>query len=109
MSAAARAELLAFPGGVRCQAAYALRVAEEGEVHPAAKPLKGFGGASVMEVVLDDSGDTYRVMYTVQFKEVTVLLHAFEKKSKKGIATPKGNMKLIEKRLMAAKEMYGGR
>lgn len=103
------AELMAFPGDVRCQAAYALRVAQEGAMHPAAKPLKGFGGASVLEVVLDDVGDTYRVIYTVQFKDITVLLHAFQKKAKRGIATPKSTMKLIEQRLKAAKQMFGGR
>lgn len=106
---AARDELLAFPGDVRCDAAYALRVAEEGKKHPAAKPLKGFNGASVLEIVLDDDGNTYRAIYTVKFSDVTVLLHAFQKKSKSGIATPQQNIKTIEARLKAATEMFGGK
>jgi len=105
----ARDELLAFPGDVRCDAAYALRVAEEGSKHPAAKPMNGFGGASVMEIVLDDSGNTYRAVYTVQFDDVTVLLHAFQKKAKKGIKTPKQNLDLIYKRLAEAKKLFGAK
>ncbi|HVI24632.1 MAG TPA: type II toxin-antitoxin system RelE/ParE family toxin [Xanthomonadaceae bacterium] len=104
---AAREEILNFPGDVRCDAAYALRIAEEGGKHPAAKPLQGFGGASVLEIVLDDSGDTYRAVYTVQFDDVTVLLHAFQKKSTKGIKTPKHNIDLVKARLAAAKKLFG--
>jgi phage-related protein len=55
----------------------------------AAKPLKGFGGRSVLEIVADHAGDTWRAVYTVRFQEAIYVLHAFQKKSKKGIATPK--------------------
>lgn len=104
---AARDELLAFPTSVRSDSGYALFVAEEGGKHPAAKPLRGFGGASVLEIVLNDDGDTYRVIYTVQFKDVTVLLHAFQKKSKKGKGTPTSNIETIKRRLNAAKKLFG--
>jgi phage-related protein len=109
MLSAARDELLRFPLQMRRDAAFALRVAEEGAKHPAAKPMKGFGGASVMETVLDDDGSTYRVIYTVRFADVTVLLHAFQKKSKTGIETPRQNIKTIEARLKTAEELFGGK
>jgi phage-related protein len=106
---AARDELLRFPLQMRSDAAFALRVAEEGAKHPAAKPMKGFGGASVLEIVLDDDGSTYRAIYTVRFADVTVLLHAFQKKSKTGIQTPKQNVKTIGARLKTAEELFGGK
>lgn len=68
------------------------------------KPLKGFGGAGVLEVVDDHDGDTYRAVYTVRFTGVVYVLHAFQKKSKSGIATPKHEIALIEQRLKRAKE-----
>ena len=66
------------------------------------KPLKGFGGAGVLEVVEDHAGDTYRAVYTVRFAEVVYVLHAFQKKSKRGRATPKAEIDLIKRRLQAA-------
>ena len=71
---------------------------------PFAKPLKGFGGAGVLEVVDDFDGDTYRAVYTVQFAGIVYVLHAFEKKARKGIATPKSDIDLIKLRLNRAKE-----
>ena len=71
-----------------------------------AKPLKGFKGARVLEIVDDYDGDTYRSIYTVQFVSVVYVLHAFQKKSKKGIATPQSDIKLIKQRLKQAKEHY---
>ena len=71
-----------------------------------AKPLKGFGGASVLEIVENYDGDTYRAVYTVKFGEIVYILHAFQKKSKKGIQTPKQDLDLIKKRLKEAELDY---
>jgi phage-related protein len=71
-----------------------------------ARPLTGFGGASVLEIVDDFQTDTYRAVYTVRFADVIYVLHAFQKKSKKGIATPKADMELIKRRLRAAENDY---
>ena len=107
MLAAARRELLAFPKAARFEAAYALRAAELGGIHASAKPLKGYGNASVLEIVIDKGTGTYRVVYTVQFRGVTVLLHAFQKKSKRGIATPRSNLDVIDERLKVARRIFG--
>ena len=80
--------------------------AQLGVKAPSAKPLKGFGGAGVLEVVDDFDGDTYRAVYTVEFAGVVYVLHAFEKKSRKGIATPKSDLDLIKRRLARAREDY---
>lgn len=74
--------------------------------HPDAKPLKGFKGAGVLEIVENFDGDTYRAVYTVKFEGIVYVLHAFQKKSKQGIATPKQDIDLIESRLKRAKEHY---
>jgi phage-related protein len=68
--------------------------------------LKGFRGAGVLEIVDDFDGDTYRAVYTVRFAGAVYVLHAFQKKSKRGIATPKTESNLIEQRLKRAKEDY---
>lgn len=73
---------------------------------PFAKPLKGFGGARVLEIIDDFDGDTYRAVYTVRFAGAVYVLHAFKKKSKKGMATPKREMDLVKERLKTAKEDY---
>jgi phage-related protein len=75
-----------------------------GGKHPDAKPLRGFGGASVLEVVDDVAGDTYRVVYTVRFPSAVYVLHAFHKKARRGIATPKQDVDLIRARLRRAQE-----
>jgi phage-related protein len=80
--------------------------AQRGLKAPYAKPMKGFGGASVLEVVDDFDGDTYRAVYTVRFAGVVYVLHAFQKKSKRGTATPKPDLVLIEQRLKRAQEDY---
>ena len=79
---------------------------EMGEKHPSAKPLKGFKGAGVLEIVEDFRGDTYRAIYTVRFTDVVYVLHAFMKKSKSGIKTPRHELELIESRLKWAGADY---
>ena len=81
---------------------FALHLAQMGRKHDQAKPLKGFGGASVLEVVEDHMRDTYRAVYTVKIAEKVYVLHCFQKKSTKGIETPKHEMDLIRERLKAA-------
>ncbi|WP_459573853.1 type II toxin-antitoxin system RelE/ParE family toxin, partial [Cupriavidus sp. 8B] len=80
---------------------YALHLAQVGSKHSQAKPLKGFGGAGVLEVVEDHQGGTYRAVYTVRYAGAVYVLHCFQKKSTSGIATPKPDMDLIEARLKA--------
>lgn len=86
--------------------AYALEIALKGGRHEDAKPLKGFHGCSVIEVVGDHRGDTFREVYTVRFKEVVYVLHVFQKKSKKGITTSKEDVTLINQRLKWAEALY---
>jgi len=81
---------------------FALHQAQSGQKHAQAKPLKGFRGASVLEVVEDNMGDTYRAVYTVKIAESVYVLHCFQKKSKQGIETPKHEIDLIRERLKAA-------
>ena len=81
-------DLRSFPESVRRVAGYALYLAQSGTKHPDAKPLKGFRGAGVLEVSIDADGTTYRVVYTVNLSPVIYVLHAFQKKAKRGIATP---------------------
>ncbi len=85
---------------------YALHLAQCGEKADNVKPLSGFKGASVLEIVDNYDSDTYRAVYTVKFSDAVYVLHAFQKKSKKGIATPKSDIKLIEQRLKRAKEYH---
>ena len=99
-------DLREFPEEVQQVVGYALYLAQCSEKHPSAKPLKGFKGAGVLEVVEDFDGDTYRAVYTVKLKGVIYVLHAFQKKSKQGIATPKQDIKLIEARLKRAQEHH---
>lgn len=77
---------------------FALYLAQVGEKHPDAKPLKGFPGAGVLEVTDDLDGDTYRTVYTVRFADAVYVLHAFQKKSKRGVRTPTHVMDLIRQR-----------
>ena len=101
-----RNDLREFPEDVQQSIGFALYRAQLGKKHPDAKPLKGFKGSGVLEVVEDFDGDTYRAVYTVKFEGVVYVLHAFQKKSKRGIATPKQDVELIEIRLKRAKEAY---
>ena len=101
-----REDLRRFPEEVRRRAGGALWDAQLGRKAPYARPLRGFGGAGVLEIVDDFSGDTFRVVYTVRFTSVVYVLHAFQKKSKHGGATPKSEFALIEQRLKRAREDY---
>jgi phage-related protein len=104
--ASSREDLRNFPEDVRNRIGGALWEAQLGRKASFAKPLKGFGGAGVLEVADDFDGNTYRAVYTVRFAKVVYVLHAFQKKSKHGIATPKQEIDLIEQRLKRAKEDY---
>jgi len=97
-----RKDVRSFPEPVRLDVGQALYTAQKGESDPSAKPLKGFGGSSVLEVVARHDGDTWRVVYTVRFNDAVYVLHAFQKKSKSGIATPKKDIDLIKQRLAEA-------
>lgn len=97
-------DLKEFPLEVQSDLGYALYFAQTNLKHPKAKPLKGFKGASVLEIVEDYDGDTYRAVYTVKLAGVVYVLHVFQKKSKHGIATPRQDIELIEKRLKLALE-----
>lgn len=102
---ASKKDLVNFPLTVRKEVGHALYIAQEGEKHKSVKTLKGFGGAKVLEIVLDDGSGTYRAMYTVEFEEVIYVLHAFQKKSKTGIKTVKSDMDLVEQRLKRARQL----
>ncbi|MCW5679552.1 MAG: type II toxin-antitoxin system RelE/ParE family toxin [Anaerolineales bacterium] len=95
-------DLMELPAEVRKFIGFALHFAQQGDQHPAAKVLKGFGGAGVLEVVENDAGGTYRAVYTVRFEEAVFVLHCFQKKSKSGIATPKADMDVVRARLKMA-------
>ncbi|GJQ56112.1 MAG: hypothetical protein HKUEN07_26810 [Rhodocyclaceae bacterium] len=95
-------DLMALPAEVRKFFGHALDFAQRGDRHDAAKALKGFGGSGVLEVVEGDVGGTYRAVYTVKFEEAVFVLHCFQKKSKRGIATPKEDMDIIRARLKVA-------
>ncbi|MFW0699723.1 type II toxin-antitoxin system RelE/ParE family toxin [Pantoea sp. R13S299] len=97
-----RKDLQTLPREVQRFFGFALDFAQRGEKHDDAKVLKGFGGAGVLEVVEDDISGTYRAVYTVRFAEAIFVLHAFQKKSKRGIATPKEDMEIIRNRLKVA-------
>ena len=99
-------DLRAFPAEARHSIGLALLGAQMGRKHPAAKPLQGFGGAGVLEIVEDHDGDTYRAVYTVRFAEFIYVLHTFKKKSKRGIRTPQQDINLIKARLKRAEEEY---
>ena len=99
-------DLSGFPFEVKRGVGFALRAAQKGGKHPDAKPLTGFGGAGVLEVVSDFDGDTFRAVYTVKFKGAIYVLHAFQKKSKAGIATPRMDIRMIEQRLREAERLH---
>ncbi len=101
-----RRDLREMPQQVRRDIGQALYAAQQGVTDPAAKPLKGFGGARVMEIVERYRADTYRAVYTVQFENAVYVLHVFQKKSKSGIATPKHEIELVRRRLAEAERHY---
>lgn len=104
----AKRDLLAMPDQVQQVFGFALYHAQAGLMHPAAKPLKGIGSAGVVAIVDDWRGNAYRAVYTVRFADVVYVLHCFEKKSKRGIETPKREMDLIEDRLKQAEAFAKG-
>lgn len=98
-----RDDLRALPKKVKQKVGFALYRAQQGKKHEAAKPLKGYGGgAGVLEVVEDYDRGSYRAAYTVRFAEAVYVLHVFQKKSKRGIATPGRDVALIKARLREA-------
>ena len=101
-----RRDLRAMPEQVRRDIGQALYTAQQGATDPAAKPLKGFGGIRVMEIVERDRSGTYRAVYTAQLGDAVYVLHVFQKKSKRGIATPKQDVDLIRTRLADAERHY---
>ena len=100
-----KADLKRFPDPVQGRMGFAIYRAQLGRRHRDAKPLKGFG-SGVVEVVARHDGDTYRAVYTVRFEGAVHVLHAFQKKAKRGIATPKPELDLIRRRLAAAERHY---
>ncbi|MHB8301769.1 MAG: type II toxin-antitoxin system RelE/ParE family toxin [Acidobacteriaceae bacterium] len=97
-------EVKSFPQAVRSEVGFALYQAQTGGKHVNAKPLRGFGGG-VLEIVSDHRGDTFRAVYTVRLVGRVYVLHAFQKKSKTGMATPKAEMELVRRRLKRAMEL----
>ena len=102
----AKHDLARFPEQVVREVGHALYLAQIGEKHRDAKPLKGFSGARILEVVEDFDGDTFRAVYTVRFAELVYVLHAFQKKAKSGIATPPQEIAKIKARLKQAEQEY---
>ncbi|WP_107668906.1 type II toxin-antitoxin system RelE/ParE family toxin [Cyanothece sp. BG0011] len=95
-----------FPQEVQSDMGYALYLAQTGMLHSSCKPLKGFKGAGVIEIVENCDGNAYRAVYTVKLEGVIYVLHAFQKKSKQGITTPKQEMDLVKRRLKQAQQHY---
>lgn len=98
-------DFCAFPGEVKSEMGYGLFLAQLGGRHRKAKTMSGFGGAGVVEIVDDHRGDTFRTVFTVRFARRVYVLHAFQKKSKSGIATPQADIKLIKSRLKDAQAL----
>jgi phage-related protein len=101
-------DLVAFPEEVVSAIGYALYEAQKGNKHPSSKPLHGFGGAGVLEVVEDYDGDTYRAVYTVRLAGRVYVLHVFQKKSRSGVKTAKADIDLVKERLKRAEEHHAG-
>jgi phage-related protein len=104
--ASSKADLSSFPEDAKRAIGYALFIAQRGEKHLDAKPLRGFGGAGIVEIVEDHMGDTYRAVYTVRLAGRIYVLHAFQKKSKSGIKTPQPEIELIRSRLKRAEQEH---
>ena len=101
-----RKDLKAFPRMVQRHIGVTLYVAQIGGAHPDAKALKGFGGANVLEIVSLDRSGTYRAVYTIKFEDAVYVLHAFQKKSKRGIETPKEEMDVVRARLAEVERLH---
>lgn len=101
----AKKDLTGLPDEVQQVFGFALYLAQIGQAHPSSKPLLGFGSAGVLEVVEDHRGNTYRAVYTVRFEDAIYVLHCFQKKSTRGIATPKRELDIIRERLKQAEKL----
>lgn len=99
-------DLKSFPDDVKDVIGFALYQAQIRRKALSAKPLAGFGSAGVLEIIEDHQTNTYRAVYTVKFNDLVYVLHVFQKKSKKGIATPKPDLEIIRQRLKVAEEDY---
>ena len=104
-----REVLREFPAEARREIGIAIFFAQQGDKHPSAKPLKGFGGAGVVEIVEDYAGDSYRAVSTVRLTNAIYVLHAFKKKSTRGAKTPKHEIDLIKQRLQRAEDDHRSR
>lgn len=104
-----RKDMQSLAPTIRREFGLELFAAQCGEMPPSAKPLKGFGGAGVLELVADERGGTYRAVYTVKFHDVIYVLHVFQKKSKSGTATPEREIELVKQRLKRAQDDYAAR
>jgi phage-related protein len=107
--ASSRRDMRALPKNVRRTFGVALFAAQAGETPPIAKPLKGFSGAGVLELIEDDKSGTYRAAYTVRYTTAIYVLHVFQKKSKRGIATPPQDIKLMRSRLKLAEQIHAAK
>jgi phage-related protein len=97
-------DFLEFPEEVQDDVIAALSFAQDGDKAMYAKPLLGFSGASVLEIVERDRSGAYRCVYTVKFQTAVYVLHVFQKKSRKGITTPKDDIEMIKRRFKLARE-----
>ena len=104
--ASSKKDLMDMPKDVRADFGHGLWEAQSGNMPGIGKVMRGFGSADIVELVLDAEEGTFRTVYTVQFEEVVFVLHAFQKKSKKGRETPKQDMDLIHSRLKIAEAMF---
>ena len=101
-----REDLKKFPNEVQDEMGHGLYLAQTGDRHVHAKTLSGLGSAKIIEIRENDRSGTYRVVYTIEMNDFIFVLHAFQKKSKSGIATPKQEVDLIKRRLKDAKSLY---
>lgn len=104
--ASSRRDVRAMPSSIRRVFGVALFMAQNGVTPPIAKPMKGFGGGGVLELIEADRSGTYRAVYTIRFATAMYVLHVFQKKSKRGIATPRQDIAMVKNRLRAAAEIH---
>jgi phage-related protein len=106
--ASSKRDFREFPAQVQDDLGFQLYLAQTGQHPSSAKPLKGLGSGTV-ELVDDFDGDAYRAVYTVRFGDVVYVLHAFKKKSKRGVKTPQPDIDLVKRRLRDAELDYAER
>ncbi len=104
--ASSRRDMKNMPRTVRREFGVALFAVQCGVTPPDAKPLKGFGGAGVLELIEDDRGGAYRAVYTVRYASAVYVLHVFQKKSKRGVATPRQEIEKAAERLKRAEDIH---